>query len=291
MEPGDEPAAVEGAAAVIVESLSSAAELIIVLVSTGLGNTSMAPSSVVGPVGPTFFGRLVTSTPTPYISGLANVFILVLLPGGAPLTVVGTASGPICVLVTAGVGKTSLTVDKMAATLFFVLAASVVSEGVASWTSATSMTAAELDADFICVPTTSVSVSAIPSMLAGIVTESTSRTILFLPPPWDWLMLLLVLLSPRDIGGMDAAVFKVLAQAYSARIWVTMCLLGLDGFRFGRSWLLFIDNLPLCTFLLTGWVKPYSLPSVLVEGFLVGVLVNLIAPKKLLVLKGLLNTN
>jgi hypothetical protein len=55
MEPGDTPAAVEGAAAVIVESLSSATQLIIVLVPTGLGNTSIAPSSVGGPVGPIFF--------------------------------------------------------------------------------------------------------------------------------------------------------------------------------------------------------------------------------------------
>jgi hypothetical protein len=55
MEPGDKPAAVEGPAAVILERLSSAAELIIVLVPTGLGNASMDPSSGGGQVAPIFF--------------------------------------------------------------------------------------------------------------------------------------------------------------------------------------------------------------------------------------------
>jgi hypothetical protein len=110
-----------------------------------------------------------------------------------------------------------LTVAKLAAYLIFVLAASVVSSGVAPLTSATSMTVSELDADFICVPATSVSVSAAPSILAGIVTEFTSRTILSPPHTWDWLMLILVLLPPRDIDGREAEFFEVLAEAYSAR--------------------------------------------------------------------------
>jgi hypothetical protein len=142
-------------------------------VPTGVGNTYMAPSSVVGPVGPTFFGLLVISTPTPYIAGLATVIIFVLLSDGAPSTVVASDSGSVCVLVPAGVGNTSLNLAKLAADLMFVLSASVVSESVAPLTSATSMTVAELDADFICVPATYVSVSAAPSMLPGIVTEFT----------------------------------------------------------------------------------------------------------------------
>jgi hypothetical protein len=278
------------------------------LVPTGLGNTSMAPSSGGGPVGPMFFGLLVTSTPTPYISRLATVFILVLLSDGvypwtsAPSTVGGPASGFICALVPAGRGNTYMTVAELAADLIFVPASSMVSAGVAPWTSApsivggpasghicvlvpngvgnTSTTVAEMAADLMCVPAASVSVSAAPSMLAGINTESTSRAVIFPPPPYDWLVFLLVLLSPREIGGRDAAVFEVLAEAYSARRGAKLCLSGLEAFRFGRSWLLVIDNLPLCTFILTGWVKPSSLPSVLVEGFLVGILVNLIAEKK-----------
>jgi hypothetical protein len=198
MDPEYEPAAVEGAAAVTVEHLSSAAELIILLVPTGVVNTSMAPSSVVGPVGPTFFGLPVTSTSTPYISGLATVMILVLLPDGAPSTVVGPGSGPRCVLVPDGVGNTSLTVAKSAANLFFVLVASVVSEGIDPWTSATSMTVSELDADFIFVPATSFSVSAAPYMLAVIVTDFTSRTII----------------SPTTLGLVDVAFSLVATKRY-----------------------------------------------------------------------------
>jgi hypothetical protein len=119
--PEDEPAAIEGPAAVIFELLSSAAELSIILVPTGVGNTSMAPSSVVGSVGPTFFGLLVTSTPTQHIAGLATMNILVLLSDGVPSIAVGPGSRPICVLVPAGVGNTSLTVAKLTADLCFVL--------------------------------------------------------------------------------------------------------------------------------------------------------------------------
>jgi hypothetical protein len=53
------------------------------------------------------------------------------------------------------------------------LSASVVSEGVAPWTSATSMTVAKVDVNFMFAPATSLSVSAAPYMLAGIVTEFT----------------------------------------------------------------------------------------------------------------------
>jgi hypothetical protein len=66
----------------------------------------------------------------------------------------------------------------------------------------------------------------------------------FFSPPWDWLLLLLVLFSPRDIGDREAAVFEVLAEAYSARRGVTLCLSGLDAFCFARSWILVVDNLP-----------------------------------------------
>jgi hypothetical protein len=203
------------------------------------------------------------------------VIIIALLSDYSPSIVVVPGSGPICVLVPAGFGNTSLTVAKLAADLFFVLSASVVSEGVASWTSPTSMTVSELYVDIICVPATSLSVSAVPSMLSGIVTEFTSRTILFSLPPWDWMMLLLVLLSPRCIGGREAEVFKVLADAYSARRGATLCVSGLDALRLGQSWLLVVDNIPLCNFFLTGWAVKQSSPlSVLVEGFLVGILMN-----------------
>jgi hypothetical protein len=59
------------------------------------------------------------------------MLIILLLSYGAPSTVVGPASGPICVLISAGVGNTSFTVANLATDLIFVLAASVVSEGVA----------------------------------------------------------------------------------------------------------------------------------------------------------------
>jgi hypothetical protein len=152
-----------------------------------------------------------------------------------------------------GVQGTSMAIAELAADLICVPVASVVSDGVAPCTSALSIVGGPAYGPiFVLAP-------------AGV--GNTSMTC-------DWLVLLLVLLSPRYIGGRDAAVFEVLAEAYSTRIGATLWLSGLEAFRFGRSWLLVIDNLPICTFFLTGWVKPSSLPPVLVEGFLVGILVN-----------------
>jgi hypothetical protein len=81
------------------------------------------------------------------------------------------------------------------------------------------------------------------------------------------LVLLLFLLHPSEIGDRDAAIFEVLAEAQSARRGATSCLSGLEAFRFGRFWLLVVSNLPLCTFFLTGWGEPSSVPKVSVEGF------------------------
>jgi hypothetical protein len=256
-EPGYKPAAVQGAAAVIVERLSSAAELIIVLVPTGLGNTSMAPSSGGGQVAPIFFGLLVT---------LASGFMYVLAPAGlgitsvtvaelaaglicvpaasvlsdgvalwnsAPSTGGGPASDPICVLASADLGNTYMTVTELAADLICVPAASVVRNIVAALAAGIFLHVFSPDAVTKSTAASSISGSAAPSMLAGIVTEFTSHAVLFFPPPCDWLFLLLVLLSRREIGGRDAAVLEVLAEAYSDRRMATLCLSGLGAFRFG----------------------------------------------------------
>jgi hypothetical protein len=71
-------------------------------------------------------------------------------------------------------------------------------------------------------------------------------------------VLCLVLLSLRDIGGRDAAVFEIVADAYSARRGATLCLSGFVAFRLGRSLLVVVDNLPLSSFFLTCWDIPSS---------------------------------
>jgi hypothetical protein len=81
-------------------------------------------------------------------------------------------------------------------------------------------------------------------------------------------VLRLVLLSPRDMGGRDTAVFEVFADAYSARRGATLRLSGLDSCRLGRSLLVVVENLPRWTFFLTGCVKPSSVLSVPVGGVL-----------------------
>jgi hypothetical protein len=79
-------------------------------------------------------------------------------------------------------------------------------------------------------------------------------------------VLRLVLLSPRDKGGRNTAVFEVVADAYSTRIGATLCLSGFAACRLGQSLLVVVENLPLWTFFLTGRVKPSSVPSVPVGG-------------------------
>jgi hypothetical protein len=169
----------------------------------------MDPSSGGGQVAPIFVVLLVTSTPPPSIAGLAAAFIFALLSVGAPpwtsapSTVGGLDSRFICVLAPAGLGNTSATVAELAANLINVAAASVVRDIVAA-----------LAAGIFLHAASSIRGSAASSILAGIVTESTSRAVLFSPPHCDWLVLFLVLLSPREICGRDAAVFEVLAEAY-----------------------------------------------------------------------------
>jgi hypothetical protein len=58
----------------------------------------------------------------------------------------------------------------------------------------------------------------------------------------------LVLLSPRDIGGNETAVFEVVADVYSARRGATLCLSGFAACRLVRSLLVVVDNILLWTF-------------------------------------------
>jgi hypothetical protein len=76
----------------------------------------------------------------------------------------------------------------------------------------------------------------------------------------------LVLLSLRDIGDRDTAVFEVVSDVYSTRRGATLCLSGFAACRLGRSLLVVVDNLPLWSFFLTGCVKPSSVPSMPVGG-------------------------
>jgi hypothetical protein len=60
----------------------------------------------------------------------------------------------------------------------------------------------------------------------------------------------LFLFTPSSKGGRDAAVFEIVADAYSARRGATFCLSGLVIFRLGRLLVFVVDNLPLSIFFL-----------------------------------------
>jgi hypothetical protein len=87
-------------------------------------------------------------------------------------------------------------------------------------------------------------------------------------------VLCLVLLSLRDTGGRDAAVFEIVADAYSTRRGATLCLSGSVAFRLGRSLVVVVDNLPLSIFFLTCCYRPSSVPSVPLGGCLVDIWAN-----------------
>jgi hypothetical protein len=68
------------------------------------------------------------------------------------------------------------------------------------------------------------------------------------PSVIDSKLVFLFLFTPSSNGGKNAAVFDIVADAYSARRGERFCLSGLVTFRFGRSLVVVVDNLPISTF-------------------------------------------
>jgi hypothetical protein len=68
------------------------------------------------------------------------------------------------------------------------------------------------------------------------------------PSMIDSKLAFLFLFTPSSKGGRDAAVFEIVADAYSASRGATFFLSGLVTFRLGRSLVSVADNLPLSIF-------------------------------------------